>query len=70
MNVLFGLKRPIMTVHDAIGSCKVMLRHKESPEVKVKYQAVIIDLDGTLLNDHNQISSNNIEAIKLAKSEG
>ncbi|WP_322864159.1 HAD family hydrolase [Aeromonas allosaccharophila] len=36
----------------------------------MKYQAVIIDLDGTLLNDHNQISSNNIEAIKLAKSEG
>ncbi|TNH96267.1 HAD family hydrolase [Aeromonas sobria] len=36
----------------------------------MKYQAVIIDLDGTLLNDHNQISSNNIEAIKLAISEG
>ncbi|ODM58855.1 hydrolase [Vibrio harveyi] len=36
----------------------------------MKYQAIIIDLDGTLLNDHNQISSNNIEAIKLAISEG
>ncbi|MDA0150499.1 HAD family hydrolase [Vibrio sp. LaRot3] len=36
----------------------------------MKYQAIIIDLDGTLLNDHNQISDNNIEAIKLALSEG
>ncbi len=36
----------------------------------MKYQAIIIDLDGTLLNDHNQISVNNVEAIQQALNEG
>ncbi|MGD8112801.1 HAD family hydrolase [Vibrio sp. TRT 17S01] len=36
----------------------------------MKYQAVIIDLDGTLLNDHNQISANNAEAIQQALKAG
>ena len=36
----------------------------------MNYQAVIIDLDGTLLNDRNQISVNNVEAIQQAQKEG
>lgn len=36
----------------------------------MKYQAVIIDLDGTLLRDDEQICSNNKEAISLAVNSG
>ncbi|WP_413112521.1 HAD family hydrolase [Thaumasiovibrio sp. DFM-14] len=36
----------------------------------MKYQAIIIDLDGTLLNDNNQICVNNIEAVQQALYEG
>lgn len=59
-----------MTLRDAIWSFIVILSHKESLEAKVKYQAIIIDLDGTLLNDQHQINANNIDAIKLALREG
>ena len=36
----------------------------------MKYQAIIIDLDGTLLNDQHQVNPNNADAIKLALREG
>ncbi|EDL53590.1 Cof-type HAD-IIB family hydrolase [Vibrio mediterranei] len=36
----------------------------------MKYQAVIIDLDGTLLNDNNEFATNNVEAIRDALDEG
>lgn len=36
----------------------------------MKYQATILDLDGTLLDDMCQISSNNIDSIKLALAKG
>ena len=34
------------------------------------YKLIAIDLDGTLLNSSGEISSENIEAIRLAKEKG
>lgn len=36
----------------------------------MKYQAIIIDLDGTLLDDQNQIGSANQDSIELAQKHG
>lgn len=36
----------------------------------MKYQAAVLDLDGTLLNDQNQINEVNQAAVKLAIKEG